>query len=75
MNRLFILLLIGALTFIVLMFANNPDFFNEIWLYVIGLSGGILKVLSLLRTKISSFSTDLTNWTHSQEEVKTNNQK
>ncbi len=75
MNRLFVLLMIGVLTFIVLMFANNPDFLDEIWLYIIGLSGGILKILSMLHKKIHSFSEDITVGNQSREGAKTNNQK
>jgi hypothetical protein len=59
MNRLILLLFIGGLTFLLIMLAYNPDVFNDIWLYLIGLSGGIIHLFKMAAEKIKEFSKDL----------------
>jgi hypothetical protein len=44
MNRFLTLVLIGAATFFVIWLLNNPTALDQIWLYLIGLSGVIIKV-------------------------------
>jgi hypothetical protein len=43
MNRLIVLLFIGLIVFGILFFISNPDVFNEVYLYFIGLFGFIVK--------------------------------
>ena len=45
MNRLTALLFIALLTFILVLLITNPDLFNDIYLYLIGLAGVIIKAL------------------------------
>jgi len=57
--RFYLLLLIGIITFIILMFANNPDLLNDVWMYIVGLSGVILKLIQTVRDKIKTFASDV----------------
>lgn len=45
MNRFTALVFIGLLAFILVLLLTNPDLFNDIYLYLIGLAGVIMKVL------------------------------
>lgn len=48
MNRLITLLLIGGGLFLLILFVNRPDLLEEIWLWLIGLSGTIIQVFKRL---------------------------
>ena len=52
MNRILLLILIGAATFLILWLLNNPSAMEGVWLYLIGLSGVILKTGKLIFEKI-----------------------
>ena len=73
MNRLIILLFIGGLTFLLIMLAYNPDVFNDIWLYIIGLSGGIIHLFKMAAGKIKEFSQDLKKESQAQPTVSPKN--
>jgi CBS domain containing-hemolysin-like protein len=45
MNRLLLLILIAGLTFLIVLFASKPELIEQIWLWVIGLAGPIIKVI------------------------------
>ncbi len=48
MNRILLLILIAGLTFLIVLFAVKPELIESIWLWVIGLSGTIVKAFQLL---------------------------
>ena len=53
MNRFTALLLIALLSFILVLLITNPDLFNDIYLYLIGLAGVIVKALQGFRDSIA----------------------
>ncbi len=48
MNRILLLILIAGLTFLVVLFALRPDLLDTVWLWIVGLSGAIVKGFHLL---------------------------
>lgn len=58
MTRVLILLLIGAATFLVIWLLNNPDAMEGVWLYLVGLSGVIIKVSQTIYEKIKELFED-----------------
>jgi hypothetical protein len=48
MNRFLLLLLIAGLAFLVILFAQKPEIIENIWLWIIGLIGAIVKAFQLL---------------------------
>jgi hypothetical protein len=48
MNRILLLILIAGLTFLVVLFALRPDLLDTVWLWLVGLSGAIVKGFHLL---------------------------
>jgi membrane protease YdiL (CAAX protease family) len=59
MIRFLLLILIGAITFAILYFANHPEAFDDIWLYVIGLAGAIVKFFRIFWDKLKNFGQTL----------------
>jgi hypothetical protein len=45
MNRILSLFFIGLLTFAIILFIARPELLNEIWLWLVGLSGGIIQTV------------------------------
>lgn len=54
MNRLLFLIILGAATFLVVLYVWRPDLLNDFWLWGVGLAGPLLKGAHLLITKIKS---------------------
>jgi Family of unknown function (DUF5675) len=48
MNRFLLLLLIAGIVFLVVFFAARPDMVENIWLWLVGLSGAIVKIFQSL---------------------------
>ena len=48
MKRMFLLLIIAGITFLVILFASKPELINDIWIWLIGLSGLIVKGFQLI---------------------------
>ncbi len=48
MNRILLLILIAGLTFLIVLFAVKPELLESVWLWLIGLSGAIVKAFQLL---------------------------
>ena len=48
MNRILTLILVAGLTFLIILFAVKPELIGSIWLWIIGLSGTIVKAFQLL---------------------------
>jgi hypothetical protein len=59
MIRFLLLLLIGAVTFGLVYLANHPDVFGDLWLYLIGLAGAIIKLFKVIWEKIKNLGKDL----------------
>lgn len=47
MNRLLLLLLVAGVTFLIILFAVNPDLADSIWLWIVGLIGAIIKFFQM----------------------------
>ncbi len=58
MNRVLLLILIAGLTFLVVLFAMRPDLLDSVWLWLVGLSGAIIKgfhlIIDFFKDKFSS---------------------
>ena len=48
MNRILLLILIAGLTFLVVLFTLRPDLLDTVWLWLVGLSGAIIKGFHLI---------------------------
>lgn len=48
MNRKLVLLLIGLATFCIVLFVKRPELIQKFWLWVVGLSGFIIKILQVI---------------------------
>jgi len=48
MNRFLLLVLIAGATFLIILFAVKPELIENIWLWIIGLSGAIVKAFQML---------------------------
>ena len=48
MNRFLLLVLIAGATFLIILFAVKPELIENIWLWIIGLSGAIIKAFQTL---------------------------
>ncbi|MDX9883500.1 MAG: DUF5675 family protein [Prolixibacteraceae bacterium] len=44
MKRIFLLIIIAGVTFLIILFVRKPQLINEIWIWMIGLSGLIVKI-------------------------------
>ena len=58
MTRALTLLLIGAATFFIIWLLNNPHVLDNIWLYMVGLSGVIIKVGKVVYEKLKKVFED-----------------
>jgi hypothetical protein len=72
MNRLLTLLLIAGLTFLVVLFIARPDLLDGVWLWVVGLSGAIVKAFDLVIDGVKS-KLGITNDAASEKEGGKNN--
>jgi hypothetical protein len=61
MTRILLLILIGAATFFLLLLAANPDLLEDVWLYIIGLAGAVVKLFQVLASKIKNFTQEVKN--------------
>jgi Family of unknown function (DUF5675) len=48
MNRLLLLILVAGFVFLIVLFAAKPEMIDNIWMWLIGLSGGIVKIFQSL---------------------------
>ncbi len=48
MNRFLLLILVAGITFLIILFAIKPELIESVWLWIIGLSGTIIKAFQLL---------------------------
>jgi len=48
MNRKLVLFLIGLVTFSIILFVKRPELIQKFWLWVVGLSGFIIKILQVI---------------------------
>ncbi len=48
MNRVLTLILVAGITFLIILFAIKPELIESVWLWIIGLSGTIIKAFQLL---------------------------
>lgn len=48
MNRILLLILVAGITFLIILFAIKPELIESVWLWIIGLSGTIVKAFQLL---------------------------
>ena len=48
MNRFLLLILVAGIAFLVVLFANRPELIEDIWLWLIGLIGAIIRVFQLI---------------------------
>ena len=57
MNRLLLLVLIGACTFLVVLFLRRPDILKEVWLWLVGLAGPIVHAGDFLIKRVKGIFT------------------
>lgn len=70
MNRIFLLILIAGITFLVVLLVSRADLVKDIWLWLVGLAGPIVKLADAIFTRIKTFFIDEFNQLTSK---KTNN--
>ena len=58
MTRVLLLFIIAAATFLVIWLLNNPSYINDIWLYLVGLSGVIIKFGKIAYEKLKKLFED-----------------
>ena len=61
MTRILLLVLIGVATFFILLFAANPGLLEDVWLYIIGLAGAVVKLFQVMVNKIKNFTQEVKN--------------
>jgi hypothetical protein len=59
MTRVLLLFLIAAATFFVIWLLNNPSYVHDLWLYLVGLSGVIIKFGKIAYEKIKKLFEDI----------------
>ena len=57
MNRLLLLVLIGACTFLVVLFLRRPDILKEVWLWLVVLAGPIVRAGDFLIKRVKGIFT------------------
>ena len=67
MMRYLLLIIIAIVTFGILYYANNPGALDDVWLYLVGLSGAIIKLFQILWEKLKNFGNDLEKQLNKQE--------
>jgi len=72
MNRFLLLVLIAGATFLIILFAIKPELIENIWLWLIGLSGVIVKAFHML---IDFFKEKFSSDKETEEKTDTNNTK
>ena len=55
MNRILLLILIAGITFLVILSISRADMLKDIWLWLVGLAGPIVKIVDAVFTKAKSF--------------------
>jgi hypothetical protein len=55
MNRILLLILIAGITFLVILSISRADMLKDIWLWLVGLAGPIVKIVDAVFTKVKSF--------------------
>ncbi len=58
MNRILLLILIGGITFLIILFVSRPELLTDFWLWAIGLAGPIIKVFDAIIQKLKSLVPD-----------------
>lgn len=48
MNRKLVLFLIGLATFCIVLFVKRPELVQKFWLWVVGLSGFVIKIIQMI---------------------------
>ncbi|MBC7450298.1 MAG: hypothetical protein H7259_02290 [Cytophagales bacterium] len=59
MNRILLLILIGALTFVMVLYTKRPELMQDVWLWIIGLSGVIVRVFIWIKHSLSEQASNL----------------
>ena len=54
MNRLLLLILVAGITFLVIFLLARPEVWKDVWLWLIGLAGPIVKIGDMIFKKIKS---------------------
>lgn len=57
MNRILLLIFIAGITFLVVMFFARPDLLENVWMWLIGFAGGIVKLFDMAFTWIKNLIT------------------
>jgi hypothetical protein len=55
MNRILLLILIAGITFLIVLLISRIDLMKDIWLWLVGLAGPIVKIVDAVFTKVKSF--------------------
>lgn len=61
MNRLLLLVLIGAATFLVVLYVQRPEVIHDFWLWVVGFSGVILRAFIWIKEKFEDKGKELSD--------------
>ena len=59
MNRILLLIVIGAATFLVVLYVQRPDVVQNFWIWVMGFSGIILRVFAWIKEKLEDKGKEL----------------
>lgn len=54
MNRILLLLAIGGITFLVILFALRPDLWEDFLLWIVGLAGVIVRLITTVFSKLKN---------------------
>lgn len=57
MNRLLLLILVAGITFLVIFLMARPEVWKDVWLWLIGLAGPIIKMADMMFQKMKSLFT------------------
>jgi hypothetical protein len=61
MNRILLLILIGGITFLIILFKSRPDLLNDFWLWAVGLAAPLIRITDLIIQKLKAAFTRLTS--------------